>query len=180
MYFIEDNTMEKSNTIDKKVIDQAINDAVNSVKRFTKKELYKLIQNTNSSRRPLIIPVGELGFIVGDYAVKEYKSLWYVTYIYNIEKDIVFSSRHVAVIYALCQTKKQYNQAQAILTYDNDVVRLQQEINLFTERTRNALRQKNLVKHGICISRLTELQHLIKHKQALLTKSLKMAKYNYL
>ena len=172
--------MEKSNTLDRQVIEQAIKEAVNSVKRFTKKELYQLIKTSRTSKKPYIIPVGDLGYIAGEYAIKEYNSVWYLVNIYNITDEIAFSNRQTAILYAIALTKKQYYLANSLLNYDQDITRLEQEIKLYTLRSRRALKQKRLSDYNIYIGRLTELQYLLKHRQRLITKSLKMAKYNYL
>lgn len=180
MYYIEDNTMEKLNIIDKKIIDSAIKEAVNCVRRFTKKELYQLIKKGKNNPKPLIIPVGDIGLIVGEYAIKSYHDRYYLTFIYDLEREKSFSSRNVAVLYALSQTRKNYQLADSILKYDDETTRLQQEVTLYEGKSRRALKQKNIIDFNIYEGRLTETRYLLATKQRLLAKSLKMAKYFYL
>ena len=91
--------MDESNIINKQVIEKAVDEAVASVQKFTVRQLKTIL--TNKTERPKIIPVLDLGLIVGDYAIKNYKNHWYVTSIYDTEKETQFMSRVTAVLYAL-------------------------------------------------------------------------------
>lgn len=168
---------DESSTIDKKLVKKAVDNAVNQVKTFTKKELLQLIKSSKKREVPLIIPVGNLGFIVGDYAIKSHRSYWYLVFMYNIDKELIFSNKQSAIFYAICSTKKNYNLANSILVYDNEVSRLQQEITTYQLRSK---KQKANKTAAIALSKVVELQRLLSNKQKLLTKTLKMAKYFYL
>lgn len=167
--------MEESNIKNKQVLEQAVNEAVSTVKQFTKKEIARLLQDPKT--QPLIIPVGDLGFIIGSYAIKQYKDLWYVALIYNLSDETAFQNRFAAIFYALSLQNKNYNLAQEIVRYDLDVDRIGQKVN----RYRRLLKTKPSQQlQAVYSCRLQEFEHQLRHKQNLLTKSLKMAKYIYL
>lgn len=166
--------MEESNIKNKQVLEQAVDQAVATVKQFTKKEIAKLL--ADPKKQPIIIPVGQ-GFIIGSYAIKNYQDLWYVALIYNLEDETVFRNRFSAIFYALAQQNRNYQLADDIEQHDLDIDRIAQKIArykyLLTRRITSPTR-------AIYSSRLQEFEYQLRHKQILLTKSLKMAKYNYL
>jgi hypothetical protein len=167
--------MEESNIKNKQVLEQAVNEAVASVRQFTKKEIARLLQDPK--KQPLIIPVTDTGFIIGSYAIKQYKDLWYVALIYNLDDEVVFQNRFAAIFYALSLKHKNYRLAQELVQYDLDIDRISEKVN----RYKHLLKRKpSQQAHAVYASRLQEFEHQLRHKQILLTKSLKMAKYSYL
>lgn len=170
--------MEESSTDVKQAVDAAIKEAVSQVRKFTKTQLKNLIRAPDN-KKPLIIPIGQDGYVIGNYAIKIYKNYWYVKYFYD-DREIVFANRQAALFYALSQHKRRYALADSILQYDQDIERLEIESNLFQLLLSKAKKNKNQSSAAIYSSRLVEVKHLLNIKRNLLAKSLKTAKYYYL
>lgn len=167
--------MDESNIINKQVIEKAVDEAVASVQKFTVRQLKTIL--TNKTERPKIIPVLDLGLIVGDYAIKNYKNHWYVTSIYDTEKETQFMSRVTAVLYALSEHNRNHTLSADIARYDADVDRITQKVNYYRHRARAG---RSEAERAIANNRLAEFEHQLRHSRILLAKRLKMAKYFYL
>jgi len=162
--------MDKSNTLNSQDIEKAVEEAVTSVKKFTQKELAKLIASKKPKEFPVLIPVADIGYIVGTNLVKQYNNLWYVASIHNLDREMVFGNKLTAIFYALSDHNRNFQLAGDIARYDLEVSRLLKKIALYKQNTKNKSNAH----------RLHECEHKLQHKKFLLAKSLKMAKYFYL
>lgn len=169
--------MDESNIINKQVLEKAVDEAVESIQKFTVRQLKNLLSNKNPQDRPLIIPVLDLGIIVGNHAVKNYKTHWYVTNIFNTDYESAFMTRTTAILYCLAEHNRNYTLSADIARYDSDVDRIAQKINYFRHRARTG---RTDAERAIANNRLAEFKHQLLNSRILLAKRLKMAKYFYL
>lgn len=169
--------MDKSNTLNSQDIEKAVNEAVDSVRKFTKRELEKLISTTKQDKFPLIIPVTDIGYIVGTNLVKNYKNLWYVASIHNLEREHTFGDRLSAIFYALTDYKRNFQLAGDIYRYDLEILRLNKKIDFYKTKIQSKIPATKRRTHS---DRLADCLHKLEQKRFLLAKSLKMAKYYYL
>lgn len=167
--------MEESNIINKQVLEQAVDQVVVEFKKFTKKEIARLLKDPKN--QPIIVPVQDNGFIIGTYALKHYGNLWYVASIYDLDREVVFQNRLAAIFYAISQHNKNYKLAREIFQYDLAIDQITQKIQRYKILIK---RKPGSASRDIFATRLHELECQLYHKRILLAKSLKMAKYNYL
>lgn len=169
--------MEKSNILNKQVIEQAVNEVVNSIRSFTEKELKQLLTSKNEKARPPIIPINNLGYIVGNYGIKIYNDCWYVTSIYNQDYEKIFITKLSAILYALAEKNRNYKLANEIEIYDSDIARIVNKVKYYKKLKNQAVNKKM---RDLCTNRIIEFEYRLETKKNLLAKSLKMAKYFYL
>lgn len=168
--------MDKSNTLSSQDIEQAVEQAVDSVKTFTQKELVKLL-SSNKTEFPVLIPVADRGYIIGTNLVKNYKNIWCVASIHDLDQELIFEQKLAAIFYALADFKRNYQLAQEIARYDIEIARLNKKIALYKQKKQQ---RQDSVKRLSYSDRLTECEYKLAHKKFLLAKTLKMAKYIYL
>lgn len=168
--------MDKSNTISSLDIEKAVEQAVDSIKSFTQKELVKLLSN-NKNDFPVVIPVVDRGYIIGTNLVKNYKTTWCVASIHNLDHEITFVNKFAAIFYALADYRRNYQLAEDIARQDIEIARLVAKIEFYKLKQRSRL---DAVRRRTYSDRLGEYELKLKHKQFLLAKSLKTAKYIYL
>ena len=165
--------MAQSIIVDKPTIEQAVGHAVKHIKNWTKQELANLLANSKS-KQPLIVPLNDHAFIIGNYALQYTNNMWHMIYRYN-DQELVFGNRHAAIFYAILSQKNRYELAEQILKVDQDIIRLTVELDRLRLRLKNSSG-----KHGnrtLYLHRYQEVVLQLNNKGSLLEKSLKMAKY---
>lgn len=169
--------MDKSSTVNKQTIEQAIIEAVKHIKNWTKLELKNILaQQRFSKDNILIIPIGQSGFLIGNYALRHVDKEWHMIYRYN-DIELVFYNRNAAMFYAICQQTNRINLADQILNYDQQVNRLDIESNYFRIRIKRSERKKDPQLKYLYASRYQESILKLQHAKFLLEKTLDLAKY---
>jgi hypothetical protein len=169
--------MDKSNTVNKQIIEQAIIEAVKHIRYWTKKELSNLlVQHRFSKDNILIIPVGTSCFLVGNYAIRKHNNEWHMIYRYN-DNELKFQSRNAALFYSICMQTNRQQLADLIYTQDQHVNRLSIETDRYQIRLKHLSRNKNLDLRQLYTSRHDDSKLKLKHARFLLEKSLTIAKY---
>ena len=166
--------MDKSITLDKNIVEQAVHEAVATVRSWTLRELQSLLSKNN--KKLIIIPIGDHGYIVGNHALKIHKNECRVIYRYS-DQELVFSNGTIAMVYAITQFYKKYELAEEIHQRDQRLYNLSTEINFFTTKLAKAKKQKNSFKTDIYASRLSQAQAQLMYNRGLLEKRLNLAKY---
>lgn len=168
----------KSNILSKSTVEQAVKEVVKHVKRWTRKELEVLL-NTNNSRVkiPIIVPLDDHCYLIGNYACCFKDDCWSLIY-RNNDKELQFQNKSSALFYAICQQTSRYQLAEQILKYDNDILRLKFKAELYRNRYYLAKKNKRSGHSSEVYScRYNETVSKIGHARVLLEKSLKSAKY---
>jgi hypothetical protein len=169
--------MDKSNTVNKQTIEQAIVDAVKHIKNWTKQELKHLLaQNRFSKDNILIIPIGTAGYLIGNYALRQVNNEWHMIYRYN-DIELIFYNRNAAMFYAICQQTHRIPLADQIYCYDQQVNRLDIEAAQFKIRIKQSQNKKNSDQLELYASRHQETTLKLRHARFLLEKTLDLAKY---
>jgi hypothetical protein len=172
--------MDKSITVNKSKVEEAVKYAVKHVKSWTREELKKLL-NTPRSRQdlPLIIQIGNHGYIIGNYAIKQVHDRWHMIYNYS-DDTLVFANKHAAIFYAVCNQIGRTAMADEIKNCDEDINRLIVEVDRLKLRLQQAIKRKNSMNIDLYRSRYEQALAQLKTRQFRLEKTLKSAKYiNY-
>lgn len=168
--------MEKSPTINKPEIEQAVKQAVKKIRRWTKQELGFLLQQIRPSKQPpIIIPLSDRGYLIGNYAIMIVDNRWHMIYRYS-DQELVFETRAAAIMFAVCNQTSRYQLAKQIQHYDENINRL----NVKADEYRNRIKQKTNKSHNakdLYVSRYHETKAQINYNRFLLEKTLKLAKY---
>lgn len=167
--------MEKSNTVSKQQIEQAVNQAVGYIRHWTKQELANILDTKNKQNLPLIVPFKN-GYIVGNYALKNVNNHWHLIYRYN-DNELVFAAKDSAVMYAVCSQSNKTNLAEMILKADQDLARVEVKLEYYSAKLRHLRKKKNYYAVDLYASRYTECKTQQQSKKTLLEKNLKLAKY---
>lgn len=172
--------MDKSTTLNKSKVDQAVQYAVKHVKSWTREELRKILSaKPIKNELPLIIQMGDHGYIIGLYAIKHENNLWHMIYRYS-DEELVFANKHAAIFYAVCNQSNRTLIADQIKNYDEDINRLIVEVDRLNQRLKQAIKRKNSVNIDLYRSRYEHAVAQLKSRQFRLEKTLKSAKYmNY-
>jgi hypothetical protein len=169
--------MDKSNTVNKQTVEQAILDAVKHIKNWTKQELSNLLARHKFSKDTiLIIPIGHAGYLIGNYALRHVSNEWHMIYRYN-DQELVFHNRNAAMFYAICQQTSRISLADQIYNYDQQVHRLDREVDHFRIRIKRSSKKRERDIKQLYDSRYQESVLKLKHARFLLEKTLQMAKY---
>lgn len=166
--------MGQSITLDKPTIEKAVGQAVKHIKNWTKQELANILAQGAKSSQPLIVPLDDHAFIVGNYAIQNINNMWHMIYRYN-DQELVFINRQAAIFYAILNQKRRYEQAEQILKIDQDIDRLSIELARLRVRLKNCSGKGS--SRDLYIHRYQEVVLQLSNKKSLLEKSLKMAKY---
>jgi len=89
----------------------------------------------------------------------------------------VFSSRTVAVIYALCECKKYSKLALEILKHDTNIIKLSEELTFYTHRIHAAKIKRDSWKIDHYSIMESSVKYKLKDAITHLEKSLNLAKY---
>lgn len=171
--------MDKSNSVDTLKIEQLVHEAVEYLRRWTKEELRSIIdESSKSNRLPVIAPIGQQGYIVGNYGIcpTEDKKWWRVNYRYS-DQEYIFVNKAAAVCFALSQQTGKIILADKILKQDQEVGKFQLKSEMFKERFYQACRRKNRDKADLFKSRYQEVSLKLVEARNVLEKSLKSTKY---
>jgi hypothetical protein len=172
--------MDKSTTINKSKIEEDIKHAVRHVKNWTRKELKKFLSIPRSRHDlPLIIKIGNYGYIIGNYAIKQVDDCWHMIYNYS-DNTMVFVNKRAAIFYAVCSQVGRNTLADEIKNCDEDINRFIIEVDRLKLRLQQAIKRKNSTNIDIYRSCYDQAQAQLKARQFRLEKTLKLAKYvNY-
>lgn len=169
--------MEKLPTESKSIVEQAVAQAVKKIKHWTRKEIFTLIDiQKKQDRRPLIVPIGANLFLVGNYAVRQIDNHWHMIYRYN-DDELVFTNRHAAMFYAICNQTQRWQIADQLLNYDQHINRLIVEEGRLKTRLLSAGNKKNYTLKDHYYNRYQETLAQLSQNRMLLEKTLKLAKY---
>jgi hypothetical protein len=168
--------MDQSNIINKKILEQAVNEAVNVVRQWTIRELVNLINSRESKKNLTIIPIGSNGYIIGNYALKIRDDHCYLLHRYS-DQELYFDNKMAGFWYAICDSGNRIEISREIKNYDSMVDKLHIEVNRFKYRLLRAKKLKNYHNIDLYSCRMTESVLQLRHYQFLLEKSLKSAKY---
>jgi len=166
--------MDKSHIANKSQIEQAVRQAVQHIRTWTRSELRKLLAKPRGkTETPIIIPLGSRGFLVGDYAMLQTNSIWHMIYRYN-DEELEFVDRDAAIFYAVCQQTNRIVMAEQLYKYDQNINRLNVKADQFKSRL---TRTRSHVTKDLYASRYSETMAQLKRNQFLLEKTLNLAKY---
>jgi hypothetical protein len=160
------------------MIEQAVLEAVKQVKKWTRRELATMLAEYRQGKTaPLIIPLGEYVFLIGNYAILHDDQIWRMIYRYN-DDTIEFLNRNAAIFYAICmQTNRSYL-ANTIKKYDEEINRLVIEEERLKQRISQANRKKNHYNYDLYTNKYQNVRARLVHHRSLLEKNLKHAKYS--
>ena len=171
--------MEKSSSLNISTVENAVDQAVNYLQTWTKKELATLMdQQASNGRIPLVARVGRSGYLIGNYAVQPTEQGWWkVSYRYNEEEVMLFSSKASAFVYILYRHNNNFNKADQIQFEDGDVRRWIIKAEQYHYRYKQAIKKKNTLKTDLFYIRYQETLSRLSQAKFLLEKSLRSAKY---
>ena len=170
--------MAKSNSLNISTVETIVNNTVQYLNQWTKKELVSLLEKQTSNGVPLIAQIGKKGYIVGNYALQPIDHQWWrVSYRFNDEVEQVFSSKLSALCYIFYRHNNDYQHADQILNRDNNFRRWAIKSQHYQYRYKQALKKKNYLKSELFLARYQETQHQLNLSKIQLEKSLKLAKY---
>lgn len=175
---LEKIKMDKSDTVNKSTVEQAVLEAVKQIKKWTRRELSTLLSEYRPGKTaPLIIPLSDYIFLIGNYAILNDQQCWQMIYRYN-DDTMEFANRNAAIFYAVCmQTNRSYL-ANTIKKYDEEINRLVIEEERLKQRISQAQRKKNHYNYDLYSSKYQNIRARLRHHQSLLEKNLKHAKYS--
>lgn len=166
--------MDKLPTVDQNTIKSVVNMAVSMVGKWTHHELVKLVnQKTSSKEKPIIIPIGKHGYIIGNYAIKKQKDCYSMMYRYS-DKELEFNSLSNAMNYSICQHRRQSKIADDILNLDNQIAKLQHKEKFYIYKIQHS---KDTFKRDYFSNRLTQIKSNLYTAKLRLEKTLNQAKY---
>jgi hypothetical protein len=170
--------MDKSNSINKSIVEQLVNSTVVYLRDWSKAELSALVDNPDKSgKMPVILRFGKHGYIVGNHAVRTIDNKWWlVNYRFN-DVEHVFTSKLSAICYAVCHEVNKIKLADRILHDDTAVGRLSIKAEQFQTRLKQAQKKKNSFKIDLFLVRYEETTNQLNESKSQLDKSLKLAKY---
>lgn len=169
--------MDKSIIANKSTIEQAVRAEVRRVRTWTRKELQALLDKTNADRqKPIIVPLGNAGFLIGNYAIRRNHDSWSMIYRYN-DRELEFTDQESALLYAVLQQIGRGEVADQLLVHDQNITRLTQETQRFRLRYQQASQRRNTHQQDLYSCRYNHTQMQLQHHRQLLAKTLKMAKY---
>lgn len=143
------------------------------ISRWTEQELQKLSIDT---KMPYIWPISDLGFVIGHYRILNNKGSWQVR---DPDNNLIhaFTEKLSAVFYVLCDLTRRFNLARNLLTADENVNRLRNDVIHYEASIKRAKIAKNYEKIDIWKARLNESNIKLRYANQELRKSLTTAKY---
>jgi hypothetical protein len=120
-------------------IEKTIDSTVSYIELWTRKELLAMAMDSNL---PLCIPAGKSGYLIGKYKIKKKNDFWIAQNIFNTNM-LCFSSRSVAVIYALCDHQGYCKLAEEILRYSTKTINISEDILIYNYYKNSAKRNKD-------------------------------------
>jgi len=171
--------MEKSTTKSKIVtnVEKEINQVVKKIKKWTRKELQCLIDDKKKQdSKPLIVPINDRLILVGNYAIQHISNQWHMIYRYN-DKELVFGNKKAAILYAICCQTSKFALSDQILQCDQDINRLDIEIQRLQQRFDISTKKGNAIHMDLYSSKQSQANARLMNKKNQLEKILDMAKY---
>jgi hypothetical protein len=170
--------MAKSNSINISTVEQAVNNAVDYLKKWSHEELARLMEQTSKGHQtPLIIKVPNKGYVIGNYFLEQIDNRWWrLTYRYG-DREYIFFNKLSAVCYAVYSQTNNCTRAERILQDDEQVGRLTLKTEQYYFRYQQAIKKKNTHKTDLFLVRYQESLQKLSNSKNLLEKSLKSAKY---
>lgn len=175
---LEKIKMDKSDTVNKYTIEQAVLEAVKHVKKWTRRELSTILAKYRPGRStPLIIPLNDAVFLIGNFAICSENQIWNMIYRYN-DEELEFVNRNAAIFYAVCMQTNRSHLANIIKKYDEEINRLIIEEERLKQRLVQASSRKNHHNMDLYNNKYQNIRARLKHRRSLLEKNLKHAKYS--
>lgn len=171
--------MDKLNILKTLEIEQGIQTTIKYIKQWSEKELEVLFQNKKiSDKTPLIIELGDRGYLIGDYILlKMPADRWQLRYKYsNLQR--FFDNKKSGFMFAIYYQTGKMKLADSIYLSDLEVSRLTDKVNFFKSRSLQARKKKDFDKFEIYQTRLIEYSMRLQNAKVLLEKNLFLAKYN--
>jgi hypothetical protein len=124
-------------------LDQAINQAVEYVNSWKRKELINIVTGpTPRDSIPVCVPVKKDTYIIGNHGLTKTAGEWRLTEA-NSAKTYSFVYRSSAVVYSICSQIGKPQLAQDILERNQDIIRLQNRLEEFRYLQDKAKRKKD-------------------------------------
>lgn len=138
------------------------------IKNWTEQELKQF------RTQPVVIPVGDHGFFVGQFRINGVHSTCWTVEKFNGEHVHDFTSKSSAIIYCITEVRQKYEAAQTLLDLDTKLGRLDLDI---TQYEYTLSKTQDLVKSTVVLNRCIDAK--IQRRQILnnLKKTLNSAKY---
>jgi hypothetical protein len=156
---------KKLNKQENKLVDKATSYIIS----WTKKELNRFIDE------PVIIQLGEYGFLVGNYKISGLnKNCWTVNK-YTGEFVHHFISKTNAILYCTYEVSKNYKSAAELLDLDSKIGKLENDIVVYKSILLN---NQDKFKKELIFNRYLDARYQLKTLSDILKKTLIFAKYN--
>lgn len=168
--------MVKSHTLDQNTVKQAVYSVVADIGKFTVEELKKIIElnQQNIKKDPLIVPLGQHRYLIGNHAVKKTSTGYALMHRYN-DQELCFSSLQNVFIYCVCQHKRQFKLAEKIQQMDKRIDDLTYDELIYTQKIK---RVKDQFKKDYFNNRLSQIRLTIDSAKSTLAKVINHAKYS--
>jgi hypothetical protein len=155
-------------------IEQTIDNTVLYIKQWTRTELLSLL---STSTDLLCIKLNKSTYLIGKFLITQIDNNYWSVQGVSSNDYYIFSSRSIAVIYALCECKRYSKLALEILKHDTNIIKLSEELVFYTYQ-RNTAKSKHdnwkIDHYGIMESSVT---YKLEDAKMQLKKSLHLAKY---
>jgi hypothetical protein len=164
----------KKKSVDAEVdlLKKEIDHTVEYIDHWQKRELSLLLLKNI----PILVPLGTNALVVGRFAVKKHDDFWHTMDTRN-DKERKFKFKNSAILYALCDLKGHSELADEIFSYDNQVVKLSNDIEIYKYRHDTASKNKDYWRADyfsiLCGSSQYKLEDAVRQLQ----KSINLAKY---
>lgn len=157
-------------------LSQSIDQAVQYVSDWQRKELINMSMAQTADSLPICIPVGRDRYVVGSYGLQRQAALWQVTKADQIE-PVYFSTRSTALLYLLCVQTRHKNLAKEIQQYDTAIIKLREDYDLYTNRLQKARKKKDYWRVDHLVNRSSDIECKLNEAKNQLRKSIDLAKY---
>lgn len=155
------------------LIKTQIDTTVEYVRRWQQQELSLLAYNNND---PICVSAGKNKYIVGRFGIANYNGIWYSIDTRN-DTERQFAYRQSAVLHALCDLKGQLRLAEDIFKYDNEVLKISNDITIYNYRIQTAGKSKDFWRLDYFNILQQTAQYKLEESKKRLQKSIDLAKY---
>lgn len=152
-----------------------IDQTVQYVRQWQRDELARLLLKTKT-QTPVCVKIDSNTYIVGRYAIKKQNNIWY-SMDSRDETEYQFNSKLSAVLHALCDIKGRNELAKEILEYDNRVLKLSNDLEIYKHRRRTSYLKKNYWRSDYFKIREDSAKYQLVEAKKQLQKSIELAKY---
>lgn len=150
-----------------------INNTVEYVRQWQKKELSKLAYNNNN---PICVSVGNNKYIVGRFGIAAHNGIWFSVDTRN-DNEHHFAFKTSAVLHALCDLKGMTKLSYEIRKYDNEVLKISNDIHIYQHRMNTALKAGDYWRVDYFTTLRDTAQYKLEESKKRLQKSIDLAKY---